>query len=452
MPPSPLRAGRGIEVLWEVTEDNMKQNVWWSATMSDLECVESSEEGSIGKWFATLVYEPMFGYDSTTARVHFLSTDQLEVILKSKATKHVRHYWRTNQDSISESPGPSRHSPEDSPMAVRLSGAQLGGQAGGKSSKKLAELYADLHARVNALQNAWNVHRCLSSTPDLSPEDIAARPLRYARHKLGELIDKPLPVGSSSSRMDQGNHNLTQSHLSVQVDCSLAEFRAICHVSKTKYRSSVIFHPHFPLVLMAKKPLQYEAKFHSFSILCSALGVLHTSEARESVKKVRVDRRSKAPIFVRIIGVLEQKGDSHEGPMALAVGHSILPEVLPLALIPTLYRSSRIWDAVDGIFQDPLQAKMMRAQDLADILLTSDGVSESSNEGHNPSDTHEGASCFKMIWNRTTKHVETTFADVRPEHVLGTLDISVPCVNIRGDALCVEVDSLCSIDFIKSTE
>ena len=449
MPPSPLRVGCAIEVLWDVTVENSKQNVWWTATISAVESVDSSEQGGIEKWLATILYEPMFGFDSTTATVRFLSRDQLEAIENRNSTKHVRHYWRAKDASLSESRGTSQRSHEVLPVAARPIA-----QAAGSSGKKLGELYADLLVRVDALQNAWSAHQCLSHKQDLSPDDTAARPLLYARHKLGELLDKPLPTGSSSARMEQGNHSLAQSHLSVQVDCSFAEFAAICHVSKAKHDSAVLFSPHFPLAHTARASPKYEAKFHSFSVLCSAIGVQLAAEATESVKRVRIDRRTKAPIFVRVVGVLAQDADSSEGPMALAVGHSILPDMLPSVTIPTLYRSSRAWDPVDGIFHRPLEAKMMRPQDLVPLFRPSDAVSGSGDdeERNSHADTREGVSCFRIVWNRTTRHIDTTFVDVRPESVLGVLDVSVPCVNVRGDAICAEVDSLCSIDFIRTAE
>lgn len=97
---------------------------------------------------------------------------------------------------------------------------------------------------------------------------------------------------------------------------------------------------------------------------------------------------------------------------------------------------------------------MMRPQDLVPLFRPSDAVSGSGDdeERNSHADTREGVSCFRIVWNRTTRHIDTTFVDVRPESVLGVLDVSVPCVNVRGDAICAEVDSLCSIDFIRSAE
>jgi hypothetical protein len=72
-------------------------------------------------------------------------------------------------------------------------------------------------------------HRVGSLT---SAELQAARPLAFARHRVGLELEKPLSFTAASMRKRAEAHTNVAQTLKVQVDCTLAEFEGICQISK----------------------------------------------------------------------------------------------------------------------------------------------------------------------------------------------------------------------------
>lgn len=439
-----LTSGRHIEVLWEITERNRKRKVWWSAVVLSIARPLRPD----GNSSAILLYAPMLGHKATKSKVRFLSESELDTT--ELGARRIRQNWRWGIDNNSEagrSPvaqrttsdsEPDRHSHVLRTELIEKDTVQMQGIT--------PEQYEHLVSRVDELEKTVRGNANSQQVHAFSSNEIGARPLIFARQKIGIELQRALHGTTRLIRMYQDAHCVAQDSISVEVDCTLTEFEGICQLASKVDESGVVFSPKYPSMNSSKIPPSYRIEFESYALMCKVLGVTCLDDISETVKKTKLDRRTGAPTMLRIIGVLAQDTTSESGAVALAVASSILPFPEIQRSVSVLFRRTQRWDPVDGIFADKLVTRAMTVQDLAGILQSGDCTTSEADV--------EGPACpetvFRMTWKRTSKHLEGPFDGSRQETVLGMVEVFIPCVLFRGQVLCSEVETLCSDVFIKT--
>ena len=130
--------------------------------------------------------------------------------------------------------------------------------------------------------------------------------------------------------------------------------------------------------------------------------------------------------------------------MILAVGSSISTHFKSSAPVKVLYRSSRVWDQVEGRFAESLKAMEWP---LSDIIAVESGDDRGSTSTLEREESEE-PSVFCITWNRTSSVTERLFEAEDYDGVLGILEVSIPHVVVRGLSFCAEVVRVCNRDFI----
>lgn len=420
--------GRRLEVLWDIRTGTRKCNVWWGAVIAR---VAKGKAASVSKT-AKIRYDKLHGHNPTEYFVRFISSTVLE-----EAEGHgnnVRHLWRWAEKMI----------------------AEISENSGSSSVRKRTEEIApichprqyvnnsDICSRVEALEAQLRDVRDVLRLRGLEGKQNSCRVLAFARHKLGLQLGRPLPGNSAALSKYRDAHSLVQESMTVQVDCSLEEFSSICEAVATEESEGVDISPVPPRVGSSKFGRFYRIRFQRFDELCKALGVSCLSDVQDSLLKVKNGKREQSPISVRVIGVLKQDGRSTNGPMILAVGSSISTHFKSSASVKVLYRSSRVWDQVEGRFAESLKAMEWP---LSDIIAVESGDDQGSTSTLEREESEE-PSVFCITWNRTSSVTERLFEAEDYDGVLGILEISVPHVVVRGLSFCAEVVRVCNRDFI----
>jgi hypothetical protein len=179
--------------------------------------------------------------------------------------------------------------------------------------------------------------------------------LSFAKHKLGMELDRPLPGTTSSLIKFNDAHTVSQSVISLHVDCTPAEFENTCKLATTLAGTKVPKHPGIPIPTSSRIYSSYQIVFESYADLCKVLGVSCISDVAETLVKIKANKRSE-PVSVRVIGGLKQREDISDGSMILALGRSMNFDANLESPLHVLYRKSQVWDAVERAFAEPLTA------------------------------------------------------------------------------------------------
>ena len=148
------------------------------------------------------------------------------------------------------------------------------------------------------------------------------RTLSFAKHKLGMELDKSLPGTATSLSKLNYAHTVSQSVISLQVDCTLAEFENTCKLATKLAGTKVHMHPRIPISNSSRIPSSYQIVFESYADLCKVIGVSYISDVSETLMKIKAKKRNE-PVSVRVIGGLKQREGISDGSMILALLRSI---------------------------------------------------------------------------------------------------------------------------------
>jgi hypothetical protein len=281
--------------------------VWWGAVIAS---VAEGKTASVSKT-AKIHYDKLYGHNPTECVVRFISSTVLE-----EAEGHgnnARHLWRWAEKWIAEmrenngSSSVRKRMEERAPICPPR-------QSGNDS---------DLSSRVETLEAQLRDVREVLRLLGLEGKQNSCRVLAFVRHKLGVQLGRPLPGNSATLSKYRDAHSIVQESMTVQVECSLADFSGICEAVAFADSEGVDIHPVRPRVGSSKIGPTYKISFQRFDELCKDLGVSCLSDVHHSLLKVKNGKGEQSPISVRVIGGLKQDGPSTNGPMRLAVGSSI---------------------------------------------------------------------------------------------------------------------------------
>jgi hypothetical protein len=271
--------------------------------------------------------------------------------------------------------------------------------------------------------------------------------LSFAKHKLGMELDRTLPGTTSSLSKFNDGHTVSQSVISLQVDCKLAEFENTCNLATILAGTKVQMHPRIPIPNVSLIASSYQTVFESHEDLCRVLGVSCISDLAETLVKIKAKKRSE-PVSVRVIGGLEQRECISNGSTILALGRSINFDENLKTPLHALYRKSQVWDPVESAFAEPLTAtKKTRSESSA--LFEHDDFSYTSTAEQN--EPEKSRTLFTLCWNQATALSGRNFESGKNDEVLGSLNIYVPFIIFRGLALFFEVVDACNESFINAS-
>jgi hypothetical protein len=438
-----IQQGRRLEVLWHIESNPGKQSVWWGASIRNVERTSASS----AQRSATLRYDALHGFNEADCNVVFLTSSLLESVESGK--KRVRHIWRWA--GAHESEGGSSAGDLLSHPAFEITHSRKGAAATTGvdynicRSKPESCLLSNLVDRVAFLER--QVLK-IKTDAQSSTSHEGARCLRtfsFAKHKLGMELDKPLPGTSSSLSKFGDAHTVSQSVISLQVDCTLSEFGDMCNMVTSLAEKNVRIHPRIPIPNSSRVSSSYRIIFERYADLCKVLGVSCMADVAETIIKIKAKKRE-APVSVRVIGGLKQHEGTRDGCMILAVGSSISADAGLEGPLHVLYRKTQIWDPFECAFTEPLTATAKTASEIRTLLETEEAASSSTTETKETEHTQ-----FELCWNRTSPVSGSIFEAGNSNEVLGSLNISVPFVMFRGLSLCAEVVAACNESFINAS-
>jgi hypothetical protein len=129
----------------------------------------------------------------------------------------------------------------------------------------------------------------------------------------------------------------------VQTDCTIAELEDICEMTTSAALDGIRLHHRNPHYNSGRVVPTYTIKFQRYSDLCKVLGVTSTEDVTDSRIKIKKEKRSNAPILIRLLGCLRKFSNSYDGPMVLAVGHGCnQPESECNNPLNVLFRKSQV--------------------------------------------------------------------------------------------------------------
>ena len=441
-----IKLGRRLEVLWEIGSAPKKTSVWWGAIV----CSVAMPSASSAPVSATIRYDALHGYEESDSKVSFITESLLEPVEEGK--RHARHPWRWavahHLDEGSSAEGTLRGSGIETPRVQRGGDVSRVQDVDYLGSDPNRSHYSDLSGRVYALERQVQLLKTQLRSSEMETVSKCCRTLLFAKHRLGMELDKPIPGTSSSLSKYRDAHTVSQSVVSVQVDCTLEEFEDITKLTTTRAGKSIRVHPRMPISNSCRVPSSYSIILESYADLCKALGVACMEDIAGTIIKKKIDRRDNAPVSVRAIGGLRRQHRSSEGPMILAIGSSIDEDGEFGGPLHVLFRKSQVWDSVEGSFAEPLVARTM----IPSEIDANFGADDTTSLSATVLDETEGSrSLLQLTWVRTSVLREALFEAGKSDTVLGSLSISVPVVIFRGLSLCAEVEEVCTERFIEAS-
>lgn len=440
-----MQQGRRLEVLWHIESAHGKKSVWWGAYVRKVDRPGASS----ARCSAIVRYDALHGFKAADYNVVFLTDSLLESVESGK--KRVRHMWRwtgADESKRRSSAGGFLSPPAVDTIHVDDDGAASSGMDYSVCrSEPETRVVSNLVDRVRFLERqVLEIKTDMQSSTSQDGEKCG-RTLSFAKHKLGRELEKPLPGTTSSLSKFSDAHTVSQSFISLQVDCTLAEFGDICKLATSMAERNVHLYPSIPILNSSRISASYQIVFESYAGLCRVLGVSCMADVAETLIKIKAKKRD-APVSVRVIGVLKQIEGSSDGSMILAVGSSIIADANLEGPLHVLYRKSQVWDPVQCVFAEPLTATTKTPSEISALFVTDEVASSSTDE---PSETEKFGSRFELCWTRSSALSGTVFEAGKSDEVLGSLNISVPFVMFRGLSLCAEVVAACNESFINAS-
>jgi hypothetical protein len=440
-----IKKGQKLEVLWMLGAAPGKKRVWWGAHVRNTHVLPAVSEPRS----ATIRYDALHGYGAADYKVRFISNTILESAERGK--QPVRHFWRWVAEQEPDKGRSTGDSTSKSAAETNRGGENDAGPADREitcsSSAADKNAHIDLRRRIRLLEGQMHELRKDKRANTSVAGGRCGRTLLFARHKLGTELYKPLSGTGSSLSKYRDAHTVSQSFLSVTVDCELAEFKDLCTLATSQAEKGVRVHPSVSRATSFHAPSSYSILFETYADLCKVLGVLCIDDVAETIIKTKVDKRENAPISVRVIGSLKQARSPTDGCMIMGVGNSISKVEDYQSPLPVLFRKSQVWDPVEGSFADPLVTATLTPSEIQEALGGDDSGSHSTTE---LLDSDTSGAQFELTWTRTSTVPERLFEVGNGDSIIGYLTVSVPYVLFRGLPFCAEVVRACNENFIKS--
>jgi hypothetical protein len=413
--------------MWEVGSGTRKSTVWWGAIISNV----ARNNVAAGLRSVNIRYDAMHGHKSTSATVRFVSASVLEAL--EGGNRYRRHFWRWVRGGKRGLRG--RRSEAPSLLTVHetdsCENADMVADAVHASAKDEVAIQVDLKIRVEAIEA--QLHSIVSgkNSREFESDRPSARPLSFARNRLGAELSKPLPGSSAALKKYTDAHAVAPDCLVVQVDCTLLEFKDLCEVATSMVGGGLNINPRHPRSNSIRVLPTNMICFQRFYDMCKVLGVSCAEEVADSLVKTKFGKRENAPVSVRVLGCLSQNKKHPNGPLVLAVGARIGGGLGPEDPVHVLFRRSRVWDQVEGSFADKLTTKAMSLSEFNALEITED--SDTASSAHTlPTDEYLE---FTLHWVRTSALTKRFFEEEESSRVLSFLKIAVPFVMFRGLAL-----------------
>lgn len=440
-----IQRGRRLEILWHVKSAPGKRSVWWGASVRSVDRPSASSACRS----ATVRYDALHGFNEADYNVVFLTDSLLESVESGK--KRVRHMWRwpgANEPKGGDSvEGALSHPAVESVHIGKDCVAAAGTENNVGRSESESPLFTTLFERVRLLESqVLKITTGMQSSTSQERENCG-RTLSLAKHKLGMELEKSLPGTTSSLSKFNDAHAVSQSVVSLQVDCTLAEFGNICKLATSVAGTNVHMHPRIPISNSSRISSSYQIVFESYADLCKLLGVSCISDVAETLLKIKAKKRSE-PVSVRVIGGLKQREGISDASMILALGRSISFDASLEGPLHVLYRKSQVWDPVECAFAEPLTATTKTRSEISALFEPDDFASSSTSELN---ETEKSGARFELCWNRTSALSGSIFEARKNDEVLGSLNIFVPFVMFRGLSLCAEVVAACNESFLNAS-
>ena len=419
--------------------------MWWGASVRSVDRPSASS----ARRSATLRYDALHGFNEADYNVVFLTDSLLESVESGK--KRVRHMWRwagvNDPESGNSAEGTLSH-PAVEMIHVENDGVAAGGTENNVCrSESKSRLFTTLFDRVRLLESQVLKIKTDMKCSTSQEREKCGRTLSFAKHKLGMELDKSLPGTTSSLSKFNDAHTVSQSVISLQVDCTLAEFENTCKLATKLAGTKVHMHPRIPISNSSRISSSYQIVFESYADLCKVIGVSCISDVAETLMKIKAKKRNE-PVSVRVIGGLKQREGISDGSMILALGRSINFDANLESPLHVLYRKSQVWDPVESAFAEPLTATTKTRSEISALFEHDDFSCSSTAESNEP---EKSGTRFELCWNRTSALSGNIFEAGKNDEVLGSLNIYVPFVMFRGLSLCAEVVYACNESFINAS-
>lgn len=449
-----LRFGCTVEVQYSVTGGKSSaQQVWWPARVEKVQLVQDRRGSMLT---ALLKFQALHGFPAALEQVLF----QPDSMLRDKEGVQLRWRFPVAENS-SDDPDPSSKSSEqgEEDMTDELYDPEMGGE--GKSKRKGSSVGNDKRKIEIHSQQRGDLNRIERNLGVLERQiSKQRRELRLLREKLGEgmhgkdggyescvpidvlrlrlrpFLEKCPSVQArvSATELRTGLAYYSQELVRKSCDCTMMQFDQVLELVRSKPSRRCIVEP--DVESLQKNPRsEVRLQFRSLRDLLSMFCEVTTVTMEDVVVKTRVERGSSSVSAMRILGVLLQSEGDEAVPLHVVVGSGIVGEFAKEENT-TFYRNNTGWNEVDCMFESPMCLIRKKG---ADILKE-----VSSAEGEDQVRRYMKKNAFAMTWrNDSHPDLERVLARIpAAETVLGTLEVSIPCVLIRGASNCEEMLAL----------
>ena len=451
---SKLRVGVTIEVRFAVSKPgNSEKVVWWPAHVSRLVASHDLAKATLK---GTLQYEAMHGFPITNETVVFNGLDTVQ------DNSGVEYKWRFQYDNTNLQE--ILHSDPNGKSTESRDWDYLPHPEGGRGTKRSLDDSQSNHPsqlpqhdmgllmrKVNILQTQMDsvreevrgeaaLLRTLRSDIHSNASSFttyAVLPLEYLRHRMEDMLQKGLPL---PSRLTAGDFKDGYSMFSQEVgrrvvDCTLSQFDAIASFVNSKMGEVVSMQPS----VVDVKTSDVETVSLTFPSLMDLVDVFEPITKRLVTKALvrnRIERSSGRLSALRIIGTVYMCGNNDHLPMVLKPGQgSMTPDVVT----SVLYRENTVWNVINDSYEKRLVVMTAPGAAILEQMTRAEGCEHISRKGNNRE--------FTITWKRESNIEDVGILQKRPNplQVLGTLEVSIPFVIVRGPVVCEEVAELLKV-------
>ena len=441
-----LSFGAKVEVFYKLEKENGRvEDIWWPATVKKLCLVQNQRGNSLS---GTILFHPLHGFPSSASQVVF------ERDFEIRDKNGIVYSWRkplqeapsaksSSSASVDDAAGDSDedYNPDGDEAKkrrgkIRPASQSLSGEAGPvfKSQRKLYELeraIMDLRSEVKEQGRKLDAKEYV---PGTMGRRVDVLPLEFMRLKIQAFLDKPVTSAPrlSPDELRTGASFHSQEHLRKFFDCTLIQFDSIMEYVQRVSGDRVTFNPSFEGV---KKTPRSEVRitFDSFDAM-TRLFVNGSSSEKTALIKTKVERSSGNVISARILGCVVQNVGDESKPFYISVGEGI--EFQKPHSRQVLLREETSWNHVEGKFSSPMKAACFPYEDMLGMTRTI--------IGEEIMEKYLQRRSFRMVW-RNESHPDLgkfLTATVDPALVLGTLELVIPFVLVRGRESCGEMMKL----------
>ena len=450
-----LNVGTKVEVYYTVNHTNEERKVWWPATVHKLSYIADQRGATLS---ASLNFQAQYGFRASSQRLVFDTEDQV------RDKDNVIYSWRLMEGSTSSSiprPGvedsvqddeadqdfdPNENAPRGT-KRLRNETVDIAQTAVGQESLQRSREFGAVQCNVEELQRNMRLQgemisalqsRDNRSLTDVNEENLI--PLQFLAARLHQVLEKPLafPSRTTSRDLRGGFSFYSQDVIKKQSDCTLFQFDCLCrHIAKVCEQETHFTPPFHAVTAYPQNVVQID--FYSVSAFLKLFTTLSRNSTREVFIKAKTDRTSGAVVGMRILGCVFQNETNPDVPMVITVGTSISRNAGDEeASHVILRRENTSWDDLEENFRSPLELSNVKASDV--LSLCEGTMGEEDFRKH-----CEKYSC-SMTWRRES-HLDSDRLALNapnPKHVLGVLDLTIPCVHVRQAQCCSELSSILS--------